>query len=341
MNFEPLHTRQKKALICGTSGFIGGHLFRKLKADGYKVRGISRSRLVDPGYDPDDWRIGDLRDTAFCESAIDQHFDEIYQFAAEAGGAGYIFSGANDYQIMSSSVVVTRNVLDRAIETGASRFFYPSSVCVYGHRETQDNQYPTFKEDDSKTSIPSSAYGWEKLFSEQLVQSAMKNHDIDIRIGRFFNVFGPGSPWHGGREQVPAALCRKTAMAENNSSIKIWGDGKQYRSFLYVDECVKGIQKLMASSYNGPLNIGSGVATKINDLAEQIIDISGKTLEITHTAGHEGARYRCSDNSLITQVLNWEPDSALTSGLTATYHSIQAKVHANKNLDAQEQKLAI
>ena len=268
----------KSALVCGGGGFIGNHLVKRLKADGYFVRACD---LKFPEYDDteaDDFLQGDLRDLSFCERVIDRKFDEIYQLAADMGGAGFIFTGENDADIMHNSATINLNVLETCKKRNIDHIFYSSSACMYPEHNQMDPDNPLCSEESAYPANPDSEYGWEKLFSERLYLSYARCYGMKVRVARYHNIFGPLGTWDGGREKAPAALCRKIALAENNTSIDIWGDGLQTRSFLYVDECVEGSLKLMHSDWEGPVNIGSEEMVTINHLAEIIMEIAGKNL---------------------------------------------------------------
>ena len=270
----------KKVLVLGAGGFIGAHLVNRLKEEGHWVRGVD---LKYPPYaetQADDFLIGDLRDPAICSLAIDMQFDEVYQLAADMGGAGFIFVGTNDYDIMHNSAQINLNVIEGCRRRNIKRIFYSSSACIYPEYNQLDPENPECREDSAYPAAPDSEYGWEKLFSERLYLTVARNKGIDVRIARYHNIFGPEGSWNNGREKAPAAICRKVANAENNSEIEIWGDGIQTRSFLYVDECVEATLRLMRSEFTGPVNIGSDEMISINDLANMVIRISNKSLGI-------------------------------------------------------------
>ena len=317
---------QQTALVLGAGGFIGSHLVKRLKSENYRVIGVD---LKFPEFSPtvaDEFILGDLRNQNFCRSVIYQKFDCIYQLAADMGGAGYIFTGENDADLMSNSALVNLNVLEAIKQVGVGKVFYPSSACIYPEHNQLTPESPNCEESSAYPANPDSEYGWEKLFSERLYLSYAKNYGIHIRIARFHNIFGIEGAWSGGREKVPAALCRKVALAENGSTIDIWGDGQQTRSFLYIDECIEGVQRLMGSNFIGPVNIGSDEMVTINDLAKLIIRISGKTLRLNHISGPQGVRGRNSDNRLIQQQLNWSPTSKLEAGIQKTYFWIASQI---------------
>lgn len=314
----------KKALVCGAGGFIGGHLVKRLKAEGFWVRGVD-IKLHDFSPPPcDEFLQGDLRLLDFCKKAIDMQFDEIYQLAADMGGAGYIFTGDNDAAVMHNSALINLNIVELAHQFKAGKIFYSSSACIYPEHNQLDPENPNCSEDSAFPANPDSEYGWEKLFSERLYFSYMRNYKLNVRVARFHNIFGPEGTWRGGKEKAPAALCRK--IAEAKDSIEIWGDGIQTRSFLYIDECLDGIRKFMDSSFHGPVNIGSEEMVSINQLAEYIMVIANKKVSINHIPGPQGVRGRRSDNKLIFEKVGWKPTQPLKDGLTSTYQWINQQV---------------
>lgn len=321
----------KKALVCGAGGFIGSHMLKRLKKEGFWVRGTD---LKYPRYEEtpaDDFIIGDLRDPYFCRQVIDQKFDEIYQFAADMGGAGFIFVGTNDANIMHNSATVNLNILDACHKRNNNHIFYSSSACMYPEFNQTDPDSPNCEESSAYPAQPDSEYGWEKLFSERLYLAFARNHGMQVRVARYHNIFGPLGSWKDGREKAPAALCRKVAMAPDGGEIEIWGDGKQTRSFMYVDECLEGTLRLARSNWMGPVNIGSDEMVTINQLAEMIIGISGKKLSIKHIDGPLGVRGRNSDNRLIEKKLGWRPTKPLIEGIKSTFDWINKQVLTNKN----------
>jgi nucleoside-diphosphate-sugar epimerase len=319
-------TTQKTALVCGAGGFIGGHLVKKLKKEGFWVRG------VDLKYPPfckthaDDFVIGDLREQDVVRRVVDRGFDEVYQLAADMGGAGFVFTGDNDADIMHNSALINLNMVEACYKRNVKKVFYSSSACIYPKYNQEDPDNPKTAEDSAYPANPDSEYGWEKLFSEHLYLSFYKNYGLDIRIVRFHNIFGPEGSWNDGREKAPAAFCRKVAMTPDGGEIEMWGDGKQTRSFLYIDECLEGVRKLMDSDFIGPVNIGSEEMVTINQLAEMIMDIAGKKLRIKHIPGPLGVRGRNSDNKLIKDKLGWEPNYPLKKGLEKTYSWINKQI---------------
>lgn len=316
----------KKALVCGAGGFIGSHMVKRLKKEGYWVRGVD---LKYPPFAPteaDDFIIGDLRLDEVCIRAADWPFDEVYQFAADMGGAGFVFTGENDADIMHNSAKINLNMLESCWKRNIPKIFYSSSACIYPEFNQEDPDNPTTAEDSAYPAQPDSEYGWEKLFSERLYLDFHRNKHMEVRIARFHNIFGPEGSWNDGREKAPAALCRKVAQAPDGGAIEMWGDGRQTRSFLYIDECLEGVRRLMASDFTGPVNIGSEEMVTINQLAEMIMGIAGKKLEIEHIPGPLGVRGRNSDNRLIKEKLGWSPSEPLEKGLQKTYQWINEQV---------------
>ncbi|WP_207459218.1 NAD-dependent epimerase/dehydratase family protein [Azospirillum sp. SYSU D00513] len=316
----------KQILVLGAGGFIGSHLVKRLKAEGNWVRGVD---LKYPRYAPtpaDDFVLGDLRDPALVRHIVDRRFDEVYQLAADMGGAGYIFTGEHDAEIMHNSAMVNLNVLDACVKRNIKRIFYSSSACIYPQENQTDPDNPNCREDSAYPAHPDSEYGWEKLFSERLFLAYHRNHGIESRIARYHNVFGPEGSWNDGREKSPAAICRKVAMAEDGGEIEIWGDGTQTRSFLFVDECLEATLRLIRSDFTGPVNIGSEEMVSINQLVDIVSSIAGKQLRKRHVPGPLGVRGRRSDNTLIRQRLGWAPSQALRVGLEQTYAWITEQV---------------
>lgn len=316
----------KKALVCGAGGFIGAHLVKRLIKEGYWVRGVDLKYPPFAETAAHDFVIGDLRDPQICRYVVDQPFDEVYQLAADMGGAGFVFTGDNDADIMHNSALINLNMLEASWKRNVKKIFYSSSACIYPKYNQEDPDNPKTAEESAYPAMPDSEYGWEKLFSERLYLAFHRNYGMNVRIARFHNIFGPEGSWNDGREKAPAAMCRKVAMAEDGGEIEMWGDGKQTRSFLYIDECLEGVRRLMQSDWTGPVNIGSEEMVTINGLAELIMDIAGKSLRIKHIPGPLGVRGRNSDNSLIQEKLGWKPKQPLRTGLEITYKWIEEQV---------------
>jgi nucleoside-diphosphate-sugar epimerase len=320
----------RKVLVTGAGGFIGSHLVKRLEKEGYWVRGVDLKYPEFSETAADDFVIGDLRDQTVCKSITDIRFDEVYQLAADMGGAGYVFTGEHDADIMHNSATINLNMVERCRITGVKKIFYSSSACIYPKYNQEDPNNPRCSEDSAYPSQPDSEYGWEKLFSERMYLSYQRNYGMEVRIARFHNIFGPEGAWNDGREKAPAAICRKVAEAPEGGEIEIWGDGKQTRSFLYIDECLEGVRRLMESNFIGPVNIGSEEMVTINRLAEMVMGIAGKKLRIRHIDGPQGVRGRNSDNRLLKEKLDWEPTMPLRKGLEATYAWIKERVERNK-----------
>jgi nucleoside-diphosphate-sugar epimerase len=312
----------KRALVCGAGGFIGGHLVNRLKSEGYWVRGVDLKYNEYGNGNSDEFVIGDLTDPVICRQVAEGGFDEVYQLAADMGGAGYIFTGENDAAVMHNSALCNLNMLHAAQQAGVKKIFYSSSACMYPEYNQLDPNNPKCSEESAYPAAPDSEYGWEKLFSERLYLTYQRNLGITVKVARFHNIFGPQGTWRGGKEKAPAAICRKVIDAADGGTIEIWGDGKQTRSFLYVDECVEGIRRLMESEFSGPVNIGSEEMISINDFAKLIAEISGKNITIKNITGPEGVRGRNSDNALIQEKLGWAPSHSLREGITKTFHWI-------------------
>jgi nucleoside-diphosphate-sugar epimerase len=324
----------KKALVCGAGGFIGSHLVRRLKAEGFWVRGVD---LKYPQFSrtlSDDFVIGDLRDPAVCRSVVDQNFSEVYQLAADMGGAGFIFAGDNDADIMHNSALINLNMVEACYKRNVRRIFYSSSACMYPKYNQEDPSNPKTAEDSAYPAQPDSEYGWEKLFSERLYLAFHRNYGMEARIARYHNIFGPEGSWSDGREKAPAALCRKVAEATDGGEIEMWGDGEQTRSFLYIDECLEGTLRVMRSDWTGPVNIGSEEMVTINQLAAMIMVIAGKRLGTRHVPGPLGVRGRNSDNRLIQARLCWKPTQPLMTGLRNTYPWIERQVERARRRQA-------
>jgi len=316
------------ALVLGAGGFIGGHLVKRLKREGFWVRGVDLKFHEHAATEADDFVIGDLRDQSFARSVIDRPFDEVYQLAADMGGAGYIFTGDHDADIMHNSATINLNVLD-ALHKRNIRVFYSSSACMYPAYNQEDPDNPNCSEASAYPAAPDSEYGWEKLFSERLYLTYGRNYGMQTRVARYHNIFGPEGTWKDGKEKAPAAVCRKVASARSGDAIDIWGDGKQTRSFLYVDECVEGTIRLMRSDFTGPVNIGSEEMVTIDTLVDVVSDIAGKRIEKNHIPGPVGVRGRNSDNRLIQERLGWAPSKPLREGLEKTYAWIEQQLLRN------------
>lgn len=315
------------ALVCGAGGFIGSHLVKRLKNEGYWVRGVD---LKYPEFEDsyaDDFVQGDLRDPDLVQQVLDRPFDEVYQLAADMGGAGFVFTGDNDADIIHNSGLINLNMAYYSQKAGVKKIFYSSSACMYPAYNQEDPNNPKCSEDSAYPAAPDSEYGWEKLFSERLYLAFQKNYGLNVRIARFHNIFGPQGTWEGGREKAPAAFCRKIAEANDGDTIEMWGDGEQTRSFLYIDECLEGVRRLMENDeFIGPVNIGSEEMVTINELASMIADIAGKNIKIKHIDGPLGVRGRNSDNDLIYEKLGWKPNKKLYDGLEKTYEWIEEQV---------------
>ena len=321
---------KQTAIVLGAGGFIGGHLVGRLKREGYWVRGVDVKFNEHEETQADDFVIGDLRDQNIVARIIDRRFDEVYQLAADMGGAGYIFTGENDAGIMQNSASINLNILDACYKRNIKRIFYSSSACMYPSYNQEDPDNPNCAENSAYPANPDSEYGWEKLFSERLFLAYNRNFGMECRIARFHNIFGPKGTWEGGKEKAPAAICRKVAMAKNGDAIEIWGDGLQTRSFLFIDECLEGSIKLMRSQFEGPVNVGSDEMISINDLAKMVIEISGKDLTIINV-GTGRCTWQKFDNNLIFQELGWKPSKKLREGISITYEWISKEISRKHN----------
>src|SRR5437764_12493951 len=274
----------KRILVNGAGGFIGGHLVKRLKREGFWVRGVDLKKHEFSKSAADEFIVGDLRDPALVADVV-SGIDEVYQLAADMGGAGYIFTGEHDAQVMHNSASINLNMLEFGVRAGVKRYFYSSSACIYPEHNQLDPDNPECSEASAYPAAPDSEYGWEKLFSERLYLAYMRNHGVQVRVARFHNIFGPHGTWQGGREKAPAAVCRKVPEAPDGGEIEIWGDGEQTRTFLYIDECLEGVRRLMESDFTGPVNIGSEEMVTINKLAGLAMDIAAKKLSIRHIPG--------------------------------------------------------
>ena len=362
----------KTALVLGAGGFIGSHMVKRLKKEGYWVRGVD---LKYPEFSPteaDEFVQGDLRDVDFVRRVIQfkgqqgnfynevpyrciEPFDEIYQFAADMGGAGFVFTGENDAEIMQNSVTINLNVLEqqrllnetfgdykdwtecnRPKLDWQTKIFYSGSACMYPEHNQLDPDDPNCREDSAYPAAPDSEYGWEKLFSERLYLAYNRNHGIDVRIARYHNIFGPEGTWEGGREKAPAAICRKVAYAGNTDTIEVWGDGEQTRSFLYIDECIEATRRLMDSDFIGPVNIGSEEMVTINQLVETAAKVANKVIDKKHIDGPLGVRGRNSNNELIYEKLDWNYVMTLEEGIRRTYNWIMGQISKELVAEAVE-----
>jgi GDP-D-mannose 3',5'-epimerase len=330
----------KKILVCGAGGFIASHLVRRLKEEGHWVRGVDLKRPEFSQSAADDFVVGDLRDPSFVRRVFEigatppyQTFDEVYQLAADMGGAGYIFTGENDADVMHNSAQINLNIAKQCVASKVDRVFYSSSACMYPEHNQLDPDNPNCSEDSAYPANPDSEYGWEKLFSERLYLAFARNYGLTVRIARYHNIFGPEGTWDGGKEKAPAAMCRKVALAEEGDEIEVWGDGLQTRSFLYIDECVKATRKLMDSDFAGPVNIGSEEMVTINQLAQMAINISEKNVSIKNIDGPLGVRGRNSDNELYRAHFGWEPgiDVPLHDGMVFVYNWIKEQIKFKEN----------
>ena len=329
----------KKALVLGAGGFIGSHMVTRLKNEGYWVRGVDLKRPEFSETTADEFVIGDLTDQSIVSrvtlvSAMEP-FDEIYQFAADMGGAGYIFTGEHDSAVMYNSGIINLNVAERVrkinsfTDQNKTKIFYSSSACMYPEHNQLDPNNPNCTEDSAYPAAPDSEYGWEKLFSERLYLAYNRNYNIPVRIARFHNIYGIEGTWKGGKEKAPAAMCRKVAEAVDGGTIDIWGDGEQTRSFLYIDECIEAVRRLMESDFMGPVNIGSEEMVTINQLVETVAKVAGKKINVKHIDGPLGVRGRNSDNTLIREKLNWDYSMSLEEGITKTYEWIESQIKRN------------
>ena len=353
---------KKTALVLGAGGFIGSHMVKRLRKEGYWVRGVDLKYPEFSDTEANEFVQGDLRDPHFVERVLQykgvqgnffnevpyryiEPFHEIYQFAADMGGAGFVFTGENDAEIMQNSVTINLNVLEqqrlldqtfdgkqgwsecnRPVLDYRTRIFYSSSACMYPEYNQLDPDNPDCREESAYPAAPDSEYGWEKLFSERLYLAYNRNHGIPVRIARYHNIFGPEGTWHGGREKAPAAICRKVAYAQNNDTIDVWGDGTQTRSFLLVDECVEATYRLMQSDFMGPVNIGSEEMVTINQLVDTAAKVAGKTIKKNHIDGPLGVKGRNSNNDLIREKLGWDYEQTLEEGIHKTYHWIMLEI---------------
>ncbi len=323
-------TAKKTALVCGAGGFIGHHLVNRLKSEGFWVRGVDVKKPEYSKDQADEFIVGDLREQSVCKEILDQAFDEVYQLAADMGGAGYIFTGEHDADIMHNSASINLNILHYGQKMGIKKIFYSSSACIYPQHNQLDANNPDCSEASAYPAAPDSEYGWEKLFSERMYLSYNRNYKLPVRIARFHNIFGPEGTWEGGKEKAPAAMCRKVAETKDGGTIEVWGDGEQTRSFLYIEECLDGVRKLMDSDFTGPVNIGSDEMVTINELVEMAAKIAKKKIKIKHIKGPLGVRGRNSHNKLIHEKLGWKPSRPLHEGIAKTHTWIEKQVAAKK-----------
>ena len=329
---------QKAALVCGAGGFIGSHMVKRLKKEGYYVRGADVKYPEFSMSEADEFMVGDLTDQAFAEEVTNKLFEEIYQFAADMGGAGYIFTGEHDADVMNNSATINlnilRNIKENHLEVGrAPKIFFSSSACMYPEHNQLDPDNPDCREESAYPAAPDSEYGWEKLFSERLYLAYNRNHGIPVRIARYHNIFGPLGTWDGGREKAPAAICRKVArLPEVGGGIEVWGDGLQTRSFLYIDECIEATRRLMDSDFIGPVNIGSEEMVSINQLVETAAKVSGKVVRNLYKLdAPTGVRGRNSNNDLIREKLGWDYSQSLEEGIRKTYEWICTQIAQENN----------
>lgn len=344
----------KKALVLGAGGFIGSHMVRRLQSEGYWVRGVDLKYPEFSQHKANEFVLGDLRDLNFVRRVLEyksgtgnfyksvpyqniQSFDEIYQFAADMGGAGFVFTGENDADIMHNSVTINLNVLEmqrqlnQTLEKNITKIFYSGSACIYPEHNQLDPNNPDCSEESAYPANPDSEYGWEKLFSERLYFAFHRNYNIPVRIARYHNIFGPEGTWKGGREKSPAAICRKVAyLPHGGGTVEVWGDGKQTRSFLYIDECIEATRRLMDSNFVGPINIGSEEMVTIDQLVDTAAKVAGKIVEKNHIDGPLGVRGRNSSNDLIRRELGWDYSQTLEEGIRKTYQWISKQIDENK-----------
>ena len=323
---------KKQAVVLGAGGFIGGHLVKKLKSEGYWVRGVDLKRNEYCEGIADEFQVCDLRNPEYVESVIPYSDGEleVYQLAADMGGAGYIFTGENDANVMHNSALINLNVAYECAKKKVKFVFYSSSACAYPEYNQMDPNNPKCAESDAYPAEPDSEYGWEKLFSERMFLAFQRNYGLRVHIARFHNIFGPEGTWKGGKEKSPAALCRKVLDAQDGGSIDVWGTGDQTRSFLYIDECIEGILRLVNSDFSGPVNLGSEEMISINNFTKMIIGISGKNISINNISGPTGVNGRNSDNTLIKEKLGWAPSQSLIVGTTSLFDWIKSQIELNK-----------
>jgi len=343
---------KKTALVLGAGGFIGSHMVKRLRKEGYWVRGVDIKHTEFSLSEAHDFIDGDLRDVDLVHKVVELHqwdeekqenvsytFDEIYQFAADMGGAGYIFTGENDADVMHNSATINLNVLEcqhqlnKRLDLNKTKIFYSSSACMYPEHNQLDPDNPNCREESAYPASPDSEYGWEKLFSERLFFAYNRNHGIPVRVARYHNIFGPEGTWDGGKEKAPAAICRKVAyLPETGGAIEVWGDGLQTRSFLFIDECIEATRRLMDSDFQGPVNIGSEEMVTINQLVETAAKVSGKVVQKIHKLDAPlGVRGRNSNNDLIREKLGWDYSMTLEEGISKTYEWIKERIELRGN----------
>jgi nucleoside-diphosphate-sugar epimerase len=334
---------KKYALVLGAGGFIGSHMVKRLKLEGYWIRGVDLKFPEFSETQADEFVIGDLRDSALVNEILlaqneSSVFDEIYQFAADMGGAGFVFTGANDAEIMHNSATINLNVLEsvhqlnQLLGKNQTKIFYSGSACMYPAYNQEDPENPNCREDSAYPAAPDSEYGWEKLFSERLYFAYNRNHGIPVAVARYHNIFGPEGTWEGGREKAPAAMCRKIAYANEVDTIEVWGDGEQTRSFLFIDECIEATRRMMAHpKFIGPVNIGSEEMVTINKLVDIAANVAGKQISKMHIDGPLGVRGRNSDNALIRDTLGWDYKQSLTEGIEKTYKWVSEQILMKKS----------
>ena len=351
------HYPEKKALVLGAGGFIGSHMVKRLKKEGYWVRGVDLDHPEFGRHEADEFVIGDLRDKSFVNRVVEfkgwqgnfynqipykmiESFDEIYQFAADMGGAGFIFTGENDADIMHNSATINLNLLDAIVKAQKEdrktpKVFYSSSACAYPSHIQEDVDNPGLKEEDAYPANPDSEYGWEKLFSERLYYSYSRNYNIPVRVARYHNIYGPEGTWEGGREKAPAAICRKVANAGLADTIEVWGDGEQTRSFLYIDDCIEATRRLMESECKEVINIGSEEMVSINELVRITAKVANKSIGRDHIDGPLGVRGRNSQNDKIREKLGWDYEYSLEEGIRKTYAWISYQVYKKNEVEEE------
>lgn len=321
--------KTKKALVLGAGGFIGGHLVKFLQNKGFWVRGVDlkHHKFFEDDVGADDFVVGDLRDRDVVDDVIDEDVDLVCQLAADMGGAGFVFTGDNDASIMHNSSIINLHVCELMVEKGVENVLYTSSACMYPEEKQMEMHTPfDLKEEDAYPANPDSEYGWEKLFSERVYKAFSRNYDLNVNIARLHNIFGPQGAWRGGREKAPAAICRKVAEAEDGENIEVWGHGEQIRTFLHIDECLEGFERLLTSDFSGPVNIGSDEIIDIDGLVDMVADIAGKDIGKNHVPGPIGVEARSSNNDLIEEKLGWKPQKPLKEGMTELYNWVEKQV---------------